>query len=576
MSVERVPGKGNRVLFLNQRRYIEDVRKKYGYDNKFRKVHRPSMPGKVTNKDCFEGNPDDNEKGGWYREVCGTLRWIEQCTRPDISTALSELCKVQINPGPEHVKRLDHLLRYVLATAHLGLMYGGPKHLGAYGILVGHVDSDWAGDPDNKYSRGGWLMCAWQTPISWASCKMKAVAASSCESEYMAASEIVRECLWLRYLFSDLGYGDLSTKQFGTLCQEDFAKVQLSELVDKNERTWRQKPILCFGDNKGANALTENPVLHKRTKHIHIRYNMSKHEVKKGHVVFGYINTADNIADMLTKGLARQAHEHLVGKIMCGVKDGKPVTVQGDELRWELPKQEELTDLYRTKPLGIYPPWNNNKTPWIHQRSHWADEMPNPTGGAAVTHDEPLGHLAIALDWAMQNVRTKADQELLDSTACACVFTLVVSGHIALGAIAAKKLVAMSSFYDTLCDIVDSGASFTFVSGKTKLTNGRPTEGYVHVADGRKQKIEEIGDYGSLRNARRVASFQRTLVSVSDLVEQYGRVLFDGEGVHVCTPAEAAKNGYIKTKIGEPTQQRLFSFDSKQLKRHVRRVARCR
>ena len=86
------------------------------------------------------------------------------------------------------------------------------------------------------------------------------------------------------------------------------------------------------------------------------------------------------------------------------------------------------------------------------------------------------------------------------------------------------------------------GASFTFVSGKTKLTNGRPTEGYVHVADGRKQKIEEIGDYGSLRNARRVASFQRTLVSVSDLVEQYGRVLFDGEGVHVCTPAEAAKN----------------------------------
>ena len=54
-------------------------------------------------------DPALNLEGTRFREICGALRWVEQCTRPDISAVLSELSKVQSNPGEIHVERLEHL-----------------------------------------------------------------------------------------------------------------------------------------------------------------------------------------------------------------------------------------------------------------------------------------------------------------------------------------------------------------------------------------------------------------------------------------------------------------------------------
>ena len=415
-------------------------------------------------------------------------------------------------------------------------------------------------------------MSAWQTPVSWSSCKMKAVAASSCEAEYMAASEIVRECLWLRYLFSDLGYGDLSCQNFGTLCEEDFVKVQLSELVDKNE-----KPITCFGDNKGAIAISYNPVLHKRTKHIHVRYHLTRHEVDKGHVVFGYINTKENLADLMTKGLTRVPHNHLVGKIMFSVEDGQVTDIEGQDVVWEA-RAPVLTELYQSKPRGLYPEWKNIETPWIHRQSRWADTMPEfsmppiPQGGIAVKKNEDLGQLELALERANQDMKTEEDEELLAWTTCHCLFTLVISGNITLGSQANSTLNALSTHLDAFCDIVDSGASFTFVGGHCNLKNAKEATGVVHVADGRAKQIEEIGDYGPMKNARKVSCFKRTLVSVTDLVQQFGSVLFDDDGVHVTSTREDGTE--VKTQIGRPTPQRLYSFEVGSLKDHVQRLRR--
>ena len=87
--------------------------------------------------------------------------------RPDISATLSELCKVQINPGEVHVKMMDHLIKYVNTTKNLGIVYGRHDRDRADGPLVMYVDSDWAGDPDTLYSRGGYQALAWQGPEEW-------------------------------------------------------------------------------------------------------------------------------------------------------------------------------------------------------------------------------------------------------------------------------------------------------------------------------------------------------------------------------------------------------------------------
>ena len=126
--------------------------------------------------------------------MCGTLRWMEQCTRPDIhvSAALSELCKVQINPGEVHLKMLDHLCRYVNTTRHIGIVYGRNDSDRASGLLVMYMDSDWAGDQNTFHSRGGFLAFAWQGLVTWSSYKMRATANSSAQAEYMSMAVCTR------------------------------------------------------------------------------------------------------------------------------------------------------------------------------------------------------------------------------------------------------------------------------------------------------------------------------------------------------------------------------------------------
>ena len=85
---------------------------------------------------------------------------------------------------------------------------------------------------------------------------------------------------------------------------------------------------------------------------------------------------------------------------------------------------------------------------------------------------------------------------------------------------------------------------------------------------------------GPLRNVQKVNSFPRSLISVRDLVEQYGGVWFDAAGVHVVTLEEGSalktlkSSGANVTRIGEPTTARLYSFDIAQLEEHQRKSRR--
>jgi hypothetical protein len=65
--------------------------------------------------------------------------------------------------------------------------------------------------------------------------------------------------------------------------------------------------------------------------------------------------------------------------------------------------------------------------------------------------------------------------------------------------------------------IVDSGASSHFVNKHTRLDNPRPA-GHRHVsaANGQREPIAEIGDRGCLKELKKVESFGRSLISVSE------------------------------------------------------------
>ena len=59
--------------------------------------------------------------------------------------------------------------------------------------------------------------------------------------------------------------------------------------------------VLLLGDNESSLNLAENPVFHKRSKHIEIKYHSIRERVSKKKISLQFVKNEDQAADMLTK-----------------------------------------------------------------------------------------------------------------------------------------------------------------------------------------------------------------------------------------------------------------------------------
>ena len=133
-----------------------------------------------------------------------------------------------------------------------------------------------------------------------------------------------REALWLRLLMADLGYGDLSAETYGDLCEVDYRRVRLSSTVDPFETA-----LALQGDNKAALQMSKNPVHHKRSKHIHVAFGLTREAVHDKFVAPVYISTDENIADLMTKELKLVVHNRHSSLLIVDSRDGRLLDVTG-------------------------------------------------------------------------------------------------------------------------------------------------------------------------------------------------------------------------------------------------------
>ena len=61
--------------------------------------------------------------------------------------------------------------------------------------------------------------------------------------------------------------------------------------------------------------LSENPVFQDKSKHIEIKYHYIRDMVQRGVVKLQYVATEEQIADVLTKSLARLKFEYFKEKL---------------------------------------------------------------------------------------------------------------------------------------------------------------------------------------------------------------------------------------------------------------------
>ena len=60
-----------------------------------------------------------------------------------------------------------------------------------------------------------------------------------------------------------------------------------------------------YVDNQRVIALANNPVHHKRSKHIDVKYHYARLEIQYGIVELTYVPTDNNIADVFTEPVTR-------------------------------------------------------------------------------------------------------------------------------------------------------------------------------------------------------------------------------------------------------------------------------
>ncbi|GJP58320.1 hypothetical protein CLOP_g23197 [Closterium sp. NIES-67] len=244
MHVERDVEKG--VLRLHQRKYCEGLAEKYGLQDGGKPA--TPLPSGFTVEPCADEEVVGESDRKLFHSMVGSLNYAANHTRPDIAFATSRLASAVSRPSHEQLEAAKRLVRYVSATASVGLEYSGVRQ---------------------RLQRGGGA-------VSWRSKKQNEVGLSSCETEYMALHHGAKEVVWLRRLLEELGVG-------------------------------QKEPTVIFCDNESAVKLAKNACLHGLTKHIRPKWHWVRRLLDK-EVRLEIVKTHQQAADIFTKRLAEADH----------------------------------------------------------------------------------------------------------------------------------------------------------------------------------------------------------------------------------------------------------------------------
>jgi hypothetical protein len=283
-----------RTIKLDQELYVTKALEKFSLDQCTKK----STPGTAaTDTQLDSADPSELDQLcdlKLYQEKVGTLLYAAISTRPDISFAVNKLTQRMQSPTVRDSRACDRVFRYLSGTKSLGLLFGrqrvdvssqaAPGPASTVAVTV-YADADWASDRIDRKSITGWIAMINGDPVSWASKKQKVVSQSSCEAELYAEAAAINETKWLNGLLGEIGFGPASAP-------------------------------LVYGDNMSTQALSKNGIKSERTKHVAIKYAFIHDEVSNGRVRLQWVPSAEQLADILTKPLARPLHERMRNQLM--------------------------------------------------------------------------------------------------------------------------------------------------------------------------------------------------------------------------------------------------------------------
>ncbi|XP_026420195.1 uncharacterized protein LOC113316190 [Papaver somniferum] len=276
LGIEAEFQNNSQQLLLTQNKYTLEMLEKYDLLN-----CKPSKTPVTKGPRLFvsTGTPLSNITE--YRSMVGGLQYLTM-TRPNICFNVNYVAQFMQSPTDEHLLLVKRILRYLKGTLGTGVLLSA----GDITAISAYSDSDWAGCPDTRRSIYGMCVFLGSSLVSWSSKKQPTISKSSAEAEYKSLAITAAEVVWISFLLQEL---DISLAT----------------------------PFQLYCDNVSANSLATNPVFHARTKYIEIDYHFIRELVSSGFIQVSYVSSANQLADLFTKGLVHCVFLTLAGKLLC-------------------------------------------------------------------------------------------------------------------------------------------------------------------------------------------------------------------------------------------------------------------
>ena len=246
-------------------------------------------------------------EASYYHSLIGVLRWIVELGRADICTEVSMMSSHLALPRKGHMEQLLHIFGYLKKHSNAEMVFDPsavdfelsdfprrdwtysiyncdesdlkeelppnmPEPLGRGFTMRVYVDSDHAGDSVTRRLRSGFIVFLNNAPIYWTSKKQTACETSTFGSEFIAMKQATEYVRGLRYKLRMMG-------------------VPVDE------------PAFVYGDNQSVLANTTMPESTLKKKAQSVAYHFVREGCARDEWRTAYINTHDNVADLMTKPL---------------------------------------------------------------------------------------------------------------------------------------------------------------------------------------------------------------------------------------------------------------------------------
>ncbi|GKF02942.1 hypothetical protein Tco_0029865 [Tanacetum coccineum] len=176
-----------------------------------------------------------------YSRVISCLMYAINCTRPDIAFVVGKLSRYTSNP-----------------------------------VLEGYTNASWISNTEDNSSTSVWVFLLGGGAISWASKKQTCITGSIIESEFVALAVAGKEAEWLKNLLLE-----------NPLWIKPIAPI----------------PIRC--DSVATLAKAYSQMYNGKSRHLGVRHSMVRKLVTNGVVSIEFVRSQQNLADHMTKRLAR-------------------------------------------------------------------------------------------------------------------------------------------------------------------------------------------------------------------------------------------------------------------------------